>query len=224
MKPAALAKRRSKVSSFSARAALSRCRALEKSIRRAASTRGAQTRRSWAKGSQIIKHAIFVSLNARKAYLAATGLPGTAALAEGQTLAARPGERAGRACQPADGARCERLIARPPLGPAGRRVWTLGGPVEIRLAAHLAARSGPERERRGTNPAPDGLGAEARHVTAAIRGGNPGRVNDVLAARPLVSAEEVATGAGISRMTTAERMLNRLTQKGVAAPAVVPWE
>jgi hypothetical protein len=108
---------------------------------------------------------------------------------------------------------CERLSFAP-LGPAGRRVWTAGGAVEERLAAHLAALSTGARASREEIRRIEAWAAEARRATAAIRGENAGRVIAVLAARPLASAEDVATGAGISRMT-AERMLNRLTEMGV---------
>lgn len=101
-----------------------------------------------------------------------------------------------------------------PLGTGGRRVWTLGGPVEARLAAHL------EALRRGARAAREELArvaewaVRARAATAGVRGPNPGRVIAVLAARPLASAEDVARAAGISRMT-AERMLNRMTDLGM---------
>ncbi|SCY97016.1 HTH DNA binding domain-containing protein [Paracoccus tibetensis] len=55
---------------------------------------------------------------------------------------------------------------------------------------------------------------EAREATTGIRGENADRVIAVFAACPLVSAEDVAAGAGISRVT-AERMLNRVTAMGV---------
>ena len=56
--------------------------------------------------------------------------------------------------------------------------------------------------------------AKARFATSGIRGQNAARVIAVLAARPLVSAEDVATGAGIIRMT-AERMLDWMTEMGL---------
>jgi hypothetical protein len=108
---------------------------------------------------------------------------------------------------------CERLPFAP-LGMAGRRVWTAGGPVEARLAVHLAAVGAGARTAREEIRRLQAWAAEAREATAGIRGGNAGRVIAVLAARPLVSAEDVAAGAGISRMT-AERMLNRMTAMGV---------
>ena len=108
---------------------------------------------------------------------------------------------------------CERLSFAP-LGPAGRRVWTAGGAVEERLAAHLAALSTGARASREEIRRIEAWAAEARRATAGIRGENAGRVIAVLAARPLASAEDVAAGAGISRMT-AERMLNRMTELGV---------
>lgn len=100
------------------------------------------------------------------------------------------------------------------LGAVGRRVWTAGGPVAEGLAGHLAAvargvRAGREEIRRL-----EAWAAEARHAAASIRGANAGRVSAVLAAGPLVSAEDVTSGARISRMT-AERMLNRMTEMGL---------
>jgi len=108
---------------------------------------------------------------------------------------------------------CERLPFAP-LGAAGRRVWTAGGPVAERVAGHLAALATGARAGREEIRRLEAWAAEARQATAVIRGANAGRVIAVLAARPLVSAEDVATGAGISRMT-AERMLNRMTNLGV---------
>lgn len=101
-----------------------------------------------------------------------------------------------------------------PLGPAGRRVWTAGGGVEARLAGHLAAVAAGARAGRDEIRRLAAWAAGAREATACIRGENASRVIAVLAARPLVSAEDVAAGAGISRMT-AERMLNRMTAMGV---------
>lgn len=108
---------------------------------------------------------------------------------------------------------CERLPF-VPLGAADRQVWTAGGPVAERLSGHLAAvargaRAGREEIRRL-----EAWAAEARFAMSGMRGQNAGRVIAVLAARPLVSAEDVATGASISRMT-AERMLNRMTEMGL---------
>ena len=108
---------------------------------------------------------------------------------------------------------CERLLFAP-LGAAGRRVWTAGGTIEGRLAGHLAAVASGARAGREEIRRLEAWAAEARQATAGIRGANAGRVIAVLAARPLVSAEDVATGAGISRMT-AERMLNRMLTMGV---------
>ncbi|SCY94385.1 hypothetical protein [Paracoccus tibetensis] len=108
---------------------------------------------------------------------------------------------------------CERLLFAP-LGAAGRRVWTAGGAVEDRLAGHLAAISVGVRAGRDEIRRLETWAAGARRATGGIRGPNAGRVIAVLAARPLVSAEDVAAGAGISRMT-AERMLNRMTAMGV---------
>jgi hypothetical protein len=108
---------------------------------------------------------------------------------------------------------CERLPF-VPLGAAGRRVWTAGGPVAERLAGHLAAVASGARAGREEIRRLEAWAAEARCATAGIRGQNAGRVIAILAARPLVSAEDVATGAAISRMT-AERMLNRMTAMGV---------
>lgn len=108
---------------------------------------------------------------------------------------------------------CERLRFAP-LGSAGRRVWTASGTVNARLAGHLAAISAGARAARDEIRRLASWAAEARQATAGIRGGNAGRVIAVLAARPLVSAEDVAAGAGISRMT-AERMLNKMTAMGV---------
>ena len=108
---------------------------------------------------------------------------------------------------------CERLPF-VPLGAAGRRVWTAGGPVAARLASHLAAVASGARAGREEIRRLEAWAAEAHFATSGIRGGNAGRVIAVLAARPLVSAEDVAIGAGISRMTT-ERMLNRMTEMGL---------
>ena len=108
---------------------------------------------------------------------------------------------------------CERLPF-VPLGAAGRRVWTAGGSVAERLAGHLAAVSAGARAGREEIRRLAAWALEARFATSGIRGRNAGRVIAVLATRPLVSAEDVATGAGISRMT-AERMLNRMTDMGV---------
>jgi Fic family protein len=82
------------------------------------------------------------------------------------------------------------------------------------VAGHLAALATGARAGREEIRRLEAWAAEARQATAVIRGANAGRVIAVLAARPLVSAEDVATGAGISRMT-AERMLNRMTNLGV---------
>ncbi|MFC0201224.1 DUF1403 family protein [Paracoccus rhizosphaerae] len=108
---------------------------------------------------------------------------------------------------------CERLRFAP-LGSAGRRVWTAGGDVAARLAGHLAAVAAGARAGRDEIRRLDNWAAEARRAIEGIRGANADRVITVPAARPLVSAEDVATGAGISRMT-AERMLNRMTEIGV---------
>ena len=68
---------------------------------------------------------------------------------------------------------CERLSFAP-LGPAGRRVWTAGGAVEERLAAHLAALSTGARASREEIRRIEAWAAEARRATAAIRGENAG--------------------------------------------------
>lgn len=106
-----------------------------------------------------------------------------------------------------------------PLGAAGRRVWTAGGAIEERLAGHLAAVASGARAGREEIRRLEAWSAEARVATSGIRGANAERVIAVLAARPLVSAEDVAAGAGISRMT-AERMLNRIKGLGVVREIV----
>ncbi|MBM3606529.1 MAG: DUF1403 family protein [Alphaproteobacteria bacterium] len=102
-----------------------------------------------------------------------------------------------------------------PLGRHGRRIWTGYGPPEDRLAAHLAALRDGVQEARAQILHIRNWTQRACSTTAAIKGDNAARVIAVLAAQPLVSAMEVETLAGISR-PTAERMLKRLTDLGLA--------
>lgn len=102
-----------------------------------------------------------------------------------------------------------------PLGRHGRRVWTGYGSPADRLAAHLAALHAAAREARSQIVQLSRWAANARAATAQIKGDSAARVIAVLAARPLASAMEVEASAGISR-PTAERMLNRLTDMGLA--------
>lgn len=86
--------------------------------------------------------------------------------------------------------------------------------VPLGAVGHLAAVANGARAGRDEIRRLEACAAEARRVTSGIRGQNAGRVIAVLAARPLVSVDDVATGAGISRMN-AKGMLNRMTEMGV---------
>lgn len=101
-----------------------------------------------------------------------------------------------------------------PLGRNGRRIWTAYGPPADRLSAHLeAVRAGAQEAREAVRQISRWVDS-ARAATAGIKGDNPARVIAVLAARPLASAMQVQTEAGVSRIT-AERMLNRLARMGL---------
>ena len=63
-----------------------------------------------------------------------------------------------------------------PLGNAGRRVWTAGGPVAERLAGHLAAVAAGARAGREEIRRLEAWAAEARRATSGIRGQNAGGV------------------------------------------------
>ncbi|WP_265502845.1 DUF1403 family protein [Paracoccus beibuensis] len=101
-----------------------------------------------------------------------------------------------------------------PLGQPGRRIWTGHGPAEDRLAAHLAALSAGAQEARAVIMRVSDWAGRAMAATAWIKGDNAAKVVEALTARPLLSAMEAETMAGISR-PTAERMLNRLTDLGL---------
>lgn len=101
-----------------------------------------------------------------------------------------------------------------PLGRHGRRVWTAYGPPEDRLAAHLAGLRDGATEARSEVLRLCRWADAARAATATIKGANPARVIEALAARPLLSAPEAEAITGLSRIT-AERMLNRMTAMGL---------
>ncbi|WP_192877787.1 hypothetical protein [Paracoccus sp. SY] len=101
-----------------------------------------------------------------------------------------------------------------PLGRHGRAIWADGGPARQRLSRHLAAVA------QGTADACrmlDRIAAwseTAREATATIKGRNPARVIEALAAHPVLYTAQVENLAGISR-DTAERLLSRMQTMGL---------
>ncbi len=101
-----------------------------------------------------------------------------------------------------------------PLGRHGRGVWIDGGPPSDRMRRHLAAVTQGVTEARQELARIGGWRARAMRATARIKGDNPARVIDELAAHPLLSAAMLEAQTGISR-DTAERLLARLRNMGL---------
>ena len=160
---------------------------------------------------------------------AAEYLAGHAAMAEVEPLARAPGLRAAwriaelsapecltePACwtgrDMAEGCEVLKFV---PLGRGGRRVWVDGGPPVERMRRHLeAVLQGTTEARRELRRILD-WAVRARDATAPIKGDNPARVIDVLAAHPLMTTAMVETSTGISR-DTAERLLARMHAMGL---------
>ena len=101
-----------------------------------------------------------------------------------------------------------------PLGRHGRGVWIDGGPAAERMRRHLAAVTQGVTEARQELARIAGWRARALRASARIKGDNPARVIDELAAHPLLSAAMLEAQTGISR-DTAERLLARLREMGL---------
>ena len=101
-----------------------------------------------------------------------------------------------------------------PLGRHGRGVWIDGGPAAERMRRHLAAVTQGVIEARQELARIAGWRARALRASARIKGDNPARVIDELAAHPLLSAAMLEAQTGISR-DTAERLLARLREMGL---------
>ncbi|HWL57576.1 MAG TPA: helix-turn-helix domain-containing protein [Paracoccus sp. (in: a-proteobacteria)] len=101
-----------------------------------------------------------------------------------------------------------------PLGRGGRKVWIDTGPPAERMRRQLeAVLQGTTEARRELRRISD-WAARARRETAGIKGDNPARVIEVLAAHPLMTTAMVETATGISR-DTAERLLARMQGMGL---------
>ncbi|MFT4012546.1 MAG: helix-turn-helix domain-containing protein [Paracoccus sp. (in: a-proteobacteria)] len=101
-----------------------------------------------------------------------------------------------------------------PLGRHGRAVWIDGGPALDRMRRQLeAVHQGAQEARRELMRVRD-WAARARLAAVGIKGENPARVIEALAAHPLMSAAMVEQVTGISR-DTAERLLTRLRDLGL---------
>ncbi|MDO5703557.1 MAG: helix-turn-helix domain-containing protein [Paracoccus sp. (in: a-proteobacteria)] len=101
-----------------------------------------------------------------------------------------------------------------PMGAAGRRVWTRGGPPEVRLAAHLrAVTEGAEAARLWLIRLRD-WALRAKSATARIKGDSAARIIEALLRHPLALTATIETEAGISR-DTAERLLARMQIMGL---------
>ncbi|MFD2816942.1 hypothetical protein ACFSYD_24965 [Paracoccus aerius] len=113
-----------------------------------------------------------------------------------------------------DMARATPGLAFLPLGRHGRAIWADGGPPEARLSRHLAALArGAEDACRMLDRLAD-WAQSAREATAAIKGQNPARIIEALAAHPVLHTAQVEELAGISR-DTAERLLSRMRKMGL---------
>lgn len=101
-----------------------------------------------------------------------------------------------------------------PMGRHGRAVWTDSGDPARRLPNHLAALTLGATEARIQLLRLRDWAAEAKLRTARIKGQNPARVIDALAAHPLMSTAMVEQATGTSR-DTSERLLARMHRMGI---------
>uniref|UniRef100_UPI0022B918F8 helix-turn-helix domain-containing protein n=1 Tax=Paracoccus binzhouensis TaxID=2796149 RepID=UPI0022B918F8 len=102
-----------------------------------------------------------------------------------------------------------------PLGRHGRAVWVDVGPPAERMARHLAAVTAALQDARHELARVADWQGRARAAMAGIKGDNPARVIQALAAHPILNAAMLEESAGISR-DTAERMLARMRELGLA--------
>lgn len=101
-----------------------------------------------------------------------------------------------------------------PLGRHGRAVWIDGGPPEARMQRQLlAVEQGATDARRELRRVLD-WALRARDAVARIKGDNPARVVEALAAHPLMTTAMVEAATGTSR-DTAERLLARMQAMGL---------
>lgn len=101
-----------------------------------------------------------------------------------------------------------------PMGRHGRAIWSDGGDPALRLPNHLAALAAGATEARTHLLRLRDWAVEAKRRTANIKGQNPARVIDVLAANPLMSTAMVEQATGTSR-DTSERLLARMQRMGI---------
>lgn len=102
-----------------------------------------------------------------------------------------------------------------PLGRHGRAVWVDAGTPVARMARHLAAAQAGITEARQELARVADWQVRVLAAVARVKGDNPGRVVQALAAHPILSAAMLEGLTGISR-DTAERQLARLRAMGYA--------